>query len=287
MSQPWFPWYPGDYLRDTQHLTAEEDGVYRRLIDACWLRGGILPPDDRKLCAIARISLRRWQSLKPTIVEFFQVLDEGWRQKRVSRELERSAQSAKQKSDAGRASAAKRALNGRSTDVAAPFNERSTIPQPYPQGHNPERVITTSARARATPSRGKSTKLPQDFVVPPDWIAEAETERKRLGMPLANLPAEAVKFANHHTSQPEAMWSLDWRKAWMNWALRAFGEKPNGNGKHVGNGHDAAPLVEPWEQRVKGFRKTGFWNSSWGFKPGEQGCSVPSQFLSEQERAAR
>ena len=29
----WYPWYPADFRIDTAHLTAEQDGIYRRLID--------------------------------------------------------------------------------------------------------------------------------------------------------------------------------------------------------------------------------------------------------------
>jgi hypothetical protein len=35
-----------------------------------------------------------------------------------------------------------------------------------------------------------------------------------------------------------------------------------------------------WIERMNGFRETGFWTSNWGPRPGEEGCEVPSEFLS-------
>jgi uncharacterized protein YdaU (DUF1376 family) len=84
------PWYIGDFLRDTMHLDAEQDGAYRRLIDACWLRNGLLPDNDAQFSAITKLSLRRWLAVKPVVAAFFQVDVSGWRHKRVDFELRRA-----------------------------------------------------------------------------------------------------------------------------------------------------------------------------------------------------
>jgi uncharacterized protein YdaU (DUF1376 family) len=50
----------------------------------------------------------------------------------------------------------------------------------------------------------------------------------------------------------------------------------NGNG----SGDGLLP-AEPWQQRLAGFRKNGFWlEAQWGPKPGDDGCQVPAKFLS-------
>jgi uncharacterized protein YdaU (DUF1376 family) len=40
MRTPWFKWFPSDYMADTMRLTAVEDCMYRRLLDAYYLQGG-------------------------------------------------------------------------------------------------------------------------------------------------------------------------------------------------------------------------------------------------------
>lgn len=44
----------------------------------------------------------------------------------------------------------------------------------------------------------------------------------------------------------------------------------------------SAPASGPdWHSRVRGFRERQFWLDSWGPKPGEPGCLVPTRFLEE------
>lgn len=53
LSEYWFPWYPGRFKADTMHLTALQDGIYRRLIDHYMETKTALPDND---VALARIS---------------------------------------------------------------------------------------------------------------------------------------------------------------------------------------------------------------------------------------
>lgn len=49
----WYPWYPAIYRADTMHLTAEQDGIYRRLIDHYMETRNLLP---ESMVALARIT---------------------------------------------------------------------------------------------------------------------------------------------------------------------------------------------------------------------------------------
>lgn len=42
---PWYPFFPGDYMRETTHLSFVEDAAYRRLLDAAYT--GTALPDPR------------------------------------------------------------------------------------------------------------------------------------------------------------------------------------------------------------------------------------------------
>src|SRR5215831_1308551 len=84
---PYMPWYPRDFLTDTQTLTLEEKGAYRELLDHAWLRPNCdLPDDDKFLAKLLKIDIRRWRKLRPSLIDFWQTSDGMLWQKR-QREL--------------------------------------------------------------------------------------------------------------------------------------------------------------------------------------------------------
>jgi uncharacterized protein YdaU (DUF1376 family) len=86
VSQPWFPFWVGDYIRDTARLTTEAHGAYLLLILDYWAKGA--PPDDNDtLASIARLSPDAWVKLRPKIVPFFCIVDGMWTHKRIEKEL--------------------------------------------------------------------------------------------------------------------------------------------------------------------------------------------------------
>jgi len=56
LSEYWFPWYPGRFKADTMHLTALQDGIYRRLIDHYMETKTALPDNDVALARIAGVT---------------------------------------------------------------------------------------------------------------------------------------------------------------------------------------------------------------------------------------
>lgn len=81
-----------DYWRDTGHLTGLEHGGYLNLLGAYWTAGGPLPADEDRLRRLARLTKPEWKKARPAIVEFFNVEDGFWIQKRVQLELEKAGQ---------------------------------------------------------------------------------------------------------------------------------------------------------------------------------------------------
>jgi uncharacterized protein YdaU (DUF1376 family) len=68
----WYPWFPSLFRADTMHLTAEEDGIYRRLIDHYMETRQPLPDNDIALARIAGISQDVWAGVSKVIRAFFQ-----------------------------------------------------------------------------------------------------------------------------------------------------------------------------------------------------------------------
>jgi uncharacterized protein YdaU (DUF1376 family) len=116
----WMPLNVADFIKDTQHLDADELGGYVSLLCQCWLRGGELPCDEKFLRKVAKFSPHRWRVAGPVLLAFFALDDGVYRHKRITQELGKAAVLIEMKRAAGKASAAKRAqqpFNGCSTDV--------------------------------------------------------------------------------------------------------------------------------------------------------------------------
>lgn len=136
---PYMQLYVADYLADTPHLTTEEHGAYLLLLFSYWQTGKPLRVD--RLAHTARLSNERWTSVQRSLNEFFKEVDGVWIHLRVEKDLEKVAAKSGKNSEAGKASAAARALakqqlerlaaQGNSanvgTSVERPLNERLTI----------------------------------------------------------------------------------------------------------------------------------------------------------------
>lgn len=56
----WYPFYPSKFKSATRHLTAEQDGIYRRLIDEYMETREPLPDNDIALARIAGVNDIKW-----------------------------------------------------------------------------------------------------------------------------------------------------------------------------------------------------------------------------------
>jgi len=121
-SDPWMPFYPGDYLRDTTRLSTEQHGAYLLLILDYWTSGP--PPDnDRTLAHITRLDARRWKLCRKVLEPFFSTVSGKWTHKRIEAELERSRSFREKQQANGR-------LGGRPRKTQ---NESQNKPNCYPR----------------------------------------------------------------------------------------------------------------------------------------------------------
>lgn len=117
----WMPLNVGDYLADTGHLSTTQHGAYLLLLMHYW-RKRELPEDDKQLAAIAKLPLRIWLDVKPTLQDFFY---DGWRHKRVEAELQRRLEVSEKRAIAGAKGGSRTQLNnfmnGAKAEANAPF----------------------------------------------------------------------------------------------------------------------------------------------------------------------
>jgi len=67
----WYPFYPSKFKRKTRHLTAEQDGIYRRLIDEYMETRQPLPYNDVALARIAGVNENKWLDAAGILMAFF------------------------------------------------------------------------------------------------------------------------------------------------------------------------------------------------------------------------
>lgn len=148
---PFMPLYVGDYLADTVHLTATEDGAYLRLLMCMWRAGGTLPSDDVRLARFCKLTPAQWQRVKPAVMEFFTVVDGVISQRRLSKELQKHSAAVFQRREAGSRGGQAKALKDKETGLAA------AMPSPCQPEPEPDKKEDAKASCSAAPS------LPADF----------------------------------------------------------------------------------------------------------------------------
>ena len=66
---PWHRRYHSDALAGMLSLTLEERGAYQTVLDLIYDRGGPIADNERLLAGYMNCSLRKWRSLRETLIE--------------------------------------------------------------------------------------------------------------------------------------------------------------------------------------------------------------------------
>jgi uncharacterized protein YdaU (DUF1376 family) len=299
MSQPWFPFYVGDYVRDTARLTTEGHGAYLLLMLDYWANGAP-PDDDETLSSIARLSLDAWLKLRQKIAPFFQIADGKWMHKRIEKEREIAEEKHQKRVNAGKAGGEAKAKNQQSSSnatsnaVALPYQSQ---PQPQPQplkealSRSKDRPASAqidleeaiAAKAPAQPSRFNEfwQAFPRRDGPNPRKPAEAKFDALvKTGVDPEMMIAEAKKLA----SAEGARGNLGTRfipqaATWLNQARWS---------DHAAVAMLAAMAQETPEARLKAlesvvafYARTGVWSRHAGPGPGQIGCRAPAELLAK------
>lgn len=113
----YLPFYTGDYIRHTRHLSIIEHGAYFLLLTYCWDMEGPVPLDERQIFDICKARTKREKAAVIRVLnEFFVKTEEGWYNPRVLEELEKVKAKYHQTVEAGKASALKRSILNQKRD---------------------------------------------------------------------------------------------------------------------------------------------------------------------------
>lgn len=258
MSFQYMPFYTGDYLRDTQHLSCSEHGIYCKFLMHCWDQKGPLPFDERKLCGICNArSGDEIEAMRRVLAEFFiyMEVDKCWYNKRMQDEIANAEFISKKRSEYGKTGAEARRKYKEIQDVIArakqepsksqafgsnptpnpnPILDLNPTPTPYPKPkvQDPGLKNLQFSEKDQLPDEKKSSgkkigkRLPENWVLPKTWGEWALGERP-------DLTADAVRkiserFRDYWIAKPgQNACKLDWEATWRNW-IRATDKLPTG-----------------------------------------------------------
>jgi uncharacterized protein YdaU (DUF1376 family) len=211
MSAPYMPMYWGDYLGDTQHLTAIEHGGYLLLIAHYWRTGGI-PSDPVKLARICRMSNREWTRHGDTILEFFSDGKHG----RIDRELQKVCEKTAKMRNAAE-TRWNREREPKPLKSLAPV-DADALPLQDKCNDNQNQIQIHKKEASLRSNRG--TRLPND------WSPDGEQLAFARGLGVDGLE-QGDRFRDYWIAQPgQKGVKLDWNGTWRNWVRRAAERSP-------------------------------------------------------------
>ena len=146
----------GDYMTQTAHLSMLEDGAYRRLLDAYYIREKALPSSLNDVCRLVRAtSKQEREAVEALLNEFFTLTDEGWSHGRCEEVIARFRdKQSKAKSSANHRWEKQRAHSERNANAyanALPTQCEGNAPNPNPNIFPPN------------PPRGRVADFPPGF----------------------------------------------------------------------------------------------------------------------------
>jgi len=116
--------YVSDYLADTAHLNAAQNGAYMLLLMNYWQRGKPLDNTGDRLAFVAKMTSEEWEDNREILAEFFWVDGDIWTHARVENDLAKVREKSEQASFAGKRSGVQRKTNERSTDDERALNHK-------------------------------------------------------------------------------------------------------------------------------------------------------------------
>lgn len=138
-THPYIPLYVDDYDAHTGHLTAEEDGVYSRLLRLAWRTPGCSLPDDHGWIARKiRLSPEDYERVgRPVLSEFFKLVRGRFVQRRLKDEYNIISRKKSARKEAGKkggdakARKNKENISSNATNLLA-HTRAFPEPEPYP-----------------------------------------------------------------------------------------------------------------------------------------------------------
>lgn len=170
------PIYIGDYLKDTNRLSAAEHGAYLLLMFDYW-QNGSLPDNDTILCRLSRMSADEWKASKDVITSFFKRVDGRLVHVRIDKELGRARDRKERFSKLSKAG-----VTARKTKPTVNHTDNHTDNRTV--NHTDNGNSNPSPSPSPSPSTSSSESTSNIFIDPPEY------EKIKFCKPLSKITPE-------------------------------------------------------------------------------------------------
>lgn len=302
---PHLPFYTHTFIGDTSHLGATETGAYLMLLFVAWQSPDCrLPDDDRVLARCARVEMRVWNRIKPTVMAFWMKDAEGfWSQKRLlaTRQKVRNLVDSKRANGAlgGRPKSLKsneavKAIGSASVKLNGTDRVSYDQTETKPSKSKLSKERGASAPASHPKANGNGLAAPAytaDFEAA--WAAYPKTKTanpKLKAFEVWQRLSDADRVAAAASLPAFTKWC---GTQWDGYQAPGFAVFLRGRrfDEFAPGGASADPVPDPARVRsgllIKaGKHFTGEWHPNWGAAPGEPGCEIPDDVIRDAAAAA-
>lgn len=216
----WHARYHRQALDGMQCLTLEERGAYNTILDLIYDRQAPLPDDPRWLAGWMGVSLRKWATLRATLIvkgKLYVTPDGRLANVRADFELETAAELSRNRAETGAKGGRKRRENG--TDP----NKNNDVGQAGLKLINNNTYSTPEEGKPSSGPRRRGTRLPEGWIPSP---ADLDYAISQGFMPM-QIDRIVDRFCNFWHSKPGAgATKLDWSKTWRNWVSTEAERRP-------------------------------------------------------------
>lgn len=199
------------------HLTAEQDGIYRRLIDFYMEIRQPISDSDNALARAAGIDMQQWLLHSPVIRAFFISSERGFlRHKRCDIELDRQDERSRGRSVSGKKGAEKRWNKNKENQNANSKPNGIAIADPMANDSIGQEKREVSKKKEVSKKTTIVVQKAERFgliELPSEWGAFCAVKRPGLD------PQEVFQqFSDYWTAKPgKDATKLDWFATWRNW----------------------------------------------------------------------
>lgn len=223
-ANPWFKFYPSDWLAGTRALTPAETGIYITLIAMMYERGSPIPRDDTRLARLCNCPKGAFSKAIAALIDDkkLALVDGGlWNERAEIEVRERDSRS----QSASAAAKSRHRIQGQKDEL----NQC-----PVPASADPPQCESTATHARSRSQKSESNKRKPSVSkkgarLPADWSPSQSNIDDALNKGLSDneVRHEAEQFRDFWISKPGAGGcKLDWNATWRNWCGNAVKRRP-------------------------------------------------------------